>query len=193
MNNNLSVIILAAGMGTRMKSSISKPLHKVGNLEMINHVINMAEKLDSNDIIVVASRENEEHIRKSVKDNIKVGKITIGTYLPLEGIKFPADLLDDKNYNGIVSTSNSNFQFVPLLTFDMEKASNYSSGLKPGDYYTFASNILYADEMKASFSLSESPESKTGVLFGSCFLCPFNNGSHHSKFADNGYATLNII
>ena len=62
MNNNLSVIILAAGMGTRMKSSISKPLHKVGNLEMINHVINMAEKLDSNDIIVVASRENEEHI-----------------------------------------------------------------------------------------------------------------------------------
>lgn len=65
--------------------------------------------------------------------------------------------------------------------------------MKPGDYYTFASNILYADEMKASFSLSESPESKTGVLFGSCFLCPFNNGSHHSKFADNGYATLNII
>lgn len=133
------------------------------------------------------------YVQDDNKDNIKVGKITIGTYLPLEGIKFPADLLDDKNYNGIVSTSNSNFQFVPLLTFDMEKASNYSSGLKPGDYYTFASNILYADEMKASFSLSESPESKTGVLFGSCFLCPFNNGSHHKAFADNGYATLNII
>lgn len=139
------------------------------------------------------------YVQDDNKDNIKVGKITIGTYLPLEGIKFPADLLgdknlDDKNYNGIVSTSNSSFQFVPLLTFDMEKASNYfDSDLKPGDYYTFASNILYADEMKASFSLSESPESETGVLFGSCFLCPFNNGSHHSKFADNGYATLNII
>lgn len=136
------------------------------------------------------------------EENKKVGKITIGTYLPLEGIKFPADLLGDKNlddknyngYNGIVSTSNSNFQFVPLLTFEMKKASNYSdSDLKPGDYYTFGNNILYAHEMKANFSLSESPESETDVLFGSCFLCPFNNGTHHKAFADNGYATLNII
>lgn len=71
-NNNLSVIVLAAGMGTRMKSSISKPLHKIGNLEMINHVINMAERLNSNNIVVVASRENEEHIKKNIKDSIKV-------------------------------------------------------------------------------------------------------------------------
>lgn len=126
--------------------------------------------------------------------NKKVGKITIGTYLPLEGIKFPTDLLKAKDYNGIVSTSNGSFQFVPLLTFDMEKASNYlDSNLKPGDYYTFDDGILYADQMQEGFFVDVAPVSTTGVLFGSCFLCPFNNGSHHSAFADAGYATLNII
>ena len=64
MTDNLSVVILSAGKGTRMKSNISKPLHKIGNLEMINHVINTAKKLNSNEIIIVVSEENVEQIKK---------------------------------------------------------------------------------------------------------------------------------
>ena len=71
MTDNLSVVILSAGKGTRMKSNISKPLHKIGNLEMINHVINTAKKLNSNEIIIVVSEENIEQIKKNVDDNIK--------------------------------------------------------------------------------------------------------------------------
>lgn len=69
--NNTSVIIVSAGKGTRMKSSISKPLHKVGNLELVNHVINTAKKLNCQEISVVVSEENCEEIRKNVDDNIK--------------------------------------------------------------------------------------------------------------------------
>lgn len=68
--SKLSVIIISAGKGTRMKSNISKPLHKVGNLEMVNHVINTAKKLDAEDIAVVCSEENIEQIQANIDDNI---------------------------------------------------------------------------------------------------------------------------
>ncbi|MDR1499147.1 MAG: NTP transferase domain-containing protein [Rickettsiales bacterium] len=55
----LSVVILGAGAGVRMNSAISKPLHKIGNLEMVNHVIKTAQSLDVEEIIVVVSNDNK--------------------------------------------------------------------------------------------------------------------------------------
>jgi len=52
MQKNLSIIILAAGKGTRMKSSIPKVLHKISGKEMLYYAINEAKKL-SDDIHVV--------------------------------------------------------------------------------------------------------------------------------------------
>ena len=68
--SNLSVIIVGAGKGTRMKSNLSKLLHKVGNLEMINHVINTAKQLDTEEICVVCSEENIDEIKKNIDDKI---------------------------------------------------------------------------------------------------------------------------
>jgi len=52
MQSNLSIIILAAGKGTRMKSSIPKVLHKMSGKEMLYYSIEEAKKL-SDDIHVV--------------------------------------------------------------------------------------------------------------------------------------------
>ena len=52
MQDNLSIIILAAGKGTRMKSSLPKVLHKISGKEMLFYAIDEAKKL-SNDIHVV--------------------------------------------------------------------------------------------------------------------------------------------
>jgi len=52
MDNNLSIIILAAGAGTRMKSSLPKVLHKISGKEMLYYSIKEAKKL-SDDIHVV--------------------------------------------------------------------------------------------------------------------------------------------
>ena len=41
----LSVIILAAGQGTRMNSDIPKVFHEVGNHPMICHVLDISQKL----------------------------------------------------------------------------------------------------------------------------------------------------
>jgi len=52
MKNNISIIILAAGKGTRMKSSLPKVLHKISGKEMLYYSIKEAQKL-SDDIHVV--------------------------------------------------------------------------------------------------------------------------------------------
>ena len=56
-NTKLSVIIIAAGKGSRMKSKIPKVLHKVANRSMLNLVIDTACLLKPSDISVVISQD----------------------------------------------------------------------------------------------------------------------------------------
>ena len=46
---NLSIIVLAAGLGTRMKSTTPKVLHPLCGHPMLFHILRQAQKL-SNDI-----------------------------------------------------------------------------------------------------------------------------------------------
>lgn len=55
--SNIAIIILAAGKGTRMKSSLPKVLHSIGGRAMIDHVIDISLSLSNNLPIVVISNE----------------------------------------------------------------------------------------------------------------------------------------
>jgi bifunctional UDP-N-acetylglucosamine pyrophosphorylase / glucosamine-1-phosphate N-acetyltransferase len=57
---NLSVIILAAGQGTRMKSQHPKILHKVAGKSMLERVVNTSSTLDPTAIHVVYGHQGEE-------------------------------------------------------------------------------------------------------------------------------------
>ena len=59
---NLNIIILAAGNGKRMHSSIPKVMHKVGGKTMLEHVLVSAEKLNPISINVVINSRTE-HIK----------------------------------------------------------------------------------------------------------------------------------
>ena len=50
---SLSVVILAAGKGTRMRSSLPKVLHAIADKPMVSHVINAARQLNADNIYIV--------------------------------------------------------------------------------------------------------------------------------------------
>lgn len=50
-----TALILAAGMGTRMKSDLPKVLHQLGGKAMVHHVIDLTLSMEMKQIIVVAS------------------------------------------------------------------------------------------------------------------------------------------
>jgi len=50
---SLSVVILAAGKGTRMRSSLPKVLHSIADKPMVGHVIDSARQLGADNIYVV--------------------------------------------------------------------------------------------------------------------------------------------
>ncbi len=65
MNSKLSIIILAAGKGTRMNSDIPKVLHMVNKKSMLEHVISKTNDLNPKKVIIVIGYKSElvkEHL-----------------------------------------------------------------------------------------------------------------------------------
>ena len=68
----LSVVILAAGKGTRMRSNLPKVLHPIAGRSMLEHVIDTAKQLKPKEIVVVAGHGIEQ-----VKQQLKDTSVTI--------------------------------------------------------------------------------------------------------------------
>jgi bifunctional UDP-N-acetylglucosamine pyrophosphorylase/glucosamine-1-phosphate N-acetyltransferase len=71
MSNELTVIVLAAGGGTRMKSKTMKVLHPIGGRSMIGHVLAAVRQLDPARIVAVVGNQREQvsaHIQQLVPD-----------------------------------------------------------------------------------------------------------------------------
>lgn len=60
MNEPVNVLILAAGLGTRMKSEQAKVLHQLGGRPLIAHVLRTAAKLNPEKIVVVVGHQAEQ-------------------------------------------------------------------------------------------------------------------------------------
>jgi UDP-N-acetylglucosamine diphosphorylase/glucosamine-1-phosphate N-acetyltransferase len=71
MKNNVAVIILAAGMGTRMKSTKAKVLHEILGKPMILYVVETAKKVAGNDVILVIGNQADE-VKRIVSEKAKV-------------------------------------------------------------------------------------------------------------------------
>jgi len=58
---NVSIVILAAGLGTRMKSNLAKVLHRAGGLSLVEHVVRSARgAADAERIVVVTGHQAEK-------------------------------------------------------------------------------------------------------------------------------------
>lgn len=58
-NTHLNIVILAAGLGKRMKSAIPKVLHTIANVSLLEHIVNTALSLTPQKVIVVCGHERD--------------------------------------------------------------------------------------------------------------------------------------
>lgn len=65
---SLAVVILAAGQGTRMKSSTPKVLHRIGGRSLIAHVLDAAASL-SPELIVSVVRHDRDRVSEAILDH----------------------------------------------------------------------------------------------------------------------------
>lgn len=129
----VNVLILAAGLGTRMKSSQAKVLHKIGGRPMIAHVLRAAAGLNPENIFVVVGHQAgkvEEAARASLTP-ADADKLRFVTQAEQRGtghaVKCAADAL--KNTRGLLvvfygDTPAVKTETLRKLTAEHERANN---------------------------------------------------------------------
>ncbi|MET1052959.1 MAG: bifunctional UDP-N-acetylglucosamine diphosphorylase/glucosamine-1-phosphate N-acetyltransferase GlmU [Mycetocola sp.] len=114
-DSKLAIIILAAGQGTRMKSSTPKLLHPIAGVPLVGHVLATARALDAAHVVAVVRHERDrlvEVITAELPDSIIVDQDEVpGTGRAVEQAveALPAD------FDGDVLVVNGD---VPLLDAD---------------------------------------------------------------------------
>jgi bifunctional UDP-N-acetylglucosamine pyrophosphorylase/glucosamine-1-phosphate N-acetyltransferase len=64
MNSQINVVILAAGLGTRMKSKRAKVLHRAGGLSLIEHVVAASRAIAPADHVTAVIGHQAEQVRQ---------------------------------------------------------------------------------------------------------------------------------
>jgi bifunctional UDP-N-acetylglucosamine pyrophosphorylase / glucosamine-1-phosphate N-acetyltransferase len=59
-NNDLAIVILAAGKGTRLKSSLAKVLHRAGGRTLVEHIVRACDPLKVRETVVVVGHQAEQ-------------------------------------------------------------------------------------------------------------------------------------
>lgn len=57
---NIAAVVLGAGMGTRMKSSIPKTMHKIAGRPMLKHLLATLEEINAGHVVVVIGSDMEQ-------------------------------------------------------------------------------------------------------------------------------------
>ncbi len=108
--DNLAVIILAAGKGTRMKSELAKVLHTLNAKSMISYVVETAVKIASDQVLVVIGHQAQA-VKNEVERQFKVGfahqKALLGTG---DAVKSALPHLDETIKNVLIISGD-----VPLI------------------------------------------------------------------------------
>ena len=123
---SLSVVLLAAGEGKRMKTSQPKPLVMLGDMPLVQHSLNTIKKLKPSQVFLVTGHKKDE-VKKYVLEN------NSGDYIFCEqkerlgtghAVKQAAPYIPDKGKTLIL------YSDVPLLTDKTAKKLIRSSARK---------------------------------------------------------------
>lgn len=116
MTSKLAAVILAAGLGKRMKSDRAKVLHEINGKPMVMYVIETAKRIAGNNIIVVIGKQAEkvsEIISKEHEVIFALQKEQLGTG---HAVKCALPFLPEYSEQVLILCGD-----VPLLSYDTIK------------------------------------------------------------------------
>ncbi|MBM7614777.1 bifunctional UDP-N-acetylglucosamine diphosphorylase/glucosamine-1-phosphate N-acetyltransferase GlmU [Alkaliphilus hydrothermalis] len=144
----LKAIILAAGEGKRMKSSLPKVLHKVCGQSMLEHVVESAEASKVEECIVVVGHGAEE-VKKSLPEHVKTvlqaeqlgtGHAVMMAYdhIDEDGLVLvlcgDGPLITDETLNQLMEYHTSGNFSATVLTTDLTNPFGYGRIVRDGDF-----------------------------------------------------------
>ncbi len=111
-NENLGVVILAAGLGKRMRSKLVKVLHPLCGRPMLSYVLDLAKGISPSRIVVVTGRQKSKVEKILANEPIQFAhqKEQLGTG---HAVSFARDQLKDFRGEIIILSGD-----VPLLTLE---------------------------------------------------------------------------
>ncbi len=172
---SLSIIILAAGKGSRMKSSKPKVIHEVAGKPMLQHVVDTSRLLNPEQIIVVIGHESEQvinvmqgqdlifveqleqlgtgHAVLQCHDEIKPGNDILVLYgdVPLIKQATLESLIDQGRFDNAVS----------ILSFNAANPKGYGRIVRDDN----AAVKAIVEEKDASEEIRLISESNSGILY----------------------------
>ena len=155
----LKAIILAAGEGTRMKSKMSKVLHKLMNKAMVQRVVDVAKKSGANELAIIVGYKAEK-----VKENISVEGIKffvqqqqLGTgHAVIQAIDFINDkddyiilygdtpLIREETLKKLIAFHEKNNNGVSIISAIVEDSAGYGHIIRDSSG-NFLKNVEYKD------------------------------------------------
>ena len=169
MKNSLDVCILAAGKGTRMKSSKHKMLHEVAGKPLLAHVLDSVANLAVDQIFVVTGAESEQVQEAFTQDSVQfvmqteqlgTGHAVLQAAPSLSGDRTlillgDAPLITEASLQKLISSDGD----LVILTADHPNPNNYGRIVRDGE------EVLYiVEDRDASVPEKQIREINTGVM-----------------------------
>jgi bifunctional UDP-N-acetylglucosamine pyrophosphorylase/glucosamine-1-phosphate N-acetyltransferase len=178
VTQNLTVIVLAAGGGTRMKSKTMKVLHPVAGRSMIGHVLRAVQAMEPERIVAVIGHQREQvgpHIQELLPDVVlavqetqegtghavaialQQARATAGTVVVVTG---DTPLLRGESLKAFVADHEASMRAVSILSGHVAKPFGYGRILRnaEGD----VEGIV--EEKDATTAQREIDEINSGIL-----------------------------
>jgi len=155
MNTNLNVVILAAGLGTRMKSKRAKVLHQAGGLTLVEHVVNTARELTPAERITVVVGHQAEQVQqvlapRGVRFAVQHEQKGTGHAVLMARDVLPTDgdlvmilygdtpLLSAKTLQALIESQKAGRSAATLITTKLDDPTGYGRVLLDGNDHVHA-------------------------------------------------------
>lgn len=145
---NIISVVMAAGKGTRMKTNKSKVVHKIYGRELVNRVIDTAEKVGSDEIICVVGHQKEsvmDVIGNRAKFAIQEDLLGTGHALMqavpyLEGkrgkvliLYGDVPLIREETLRSLIKRSEDNSEYATIITAMYDNPTGYGRIIRDVD------------------------------------------------------------